>query len=516
MKPEILAMYLPQFHRIPENDAWWGEGFTEWTAVKSASPLFENHRQPVIPRDGNYYDLLSKETMEWQVDLMNKYDIFGLCIYHYWFRDGKKILERPAENLLAWKDLQTNYCFCWANESWARTWSNFGYSNVWAASFEMKSNYAGSGLLLEQQYGNSESWKEHFEYLLPFFEDNRYIKYQNKPVFVIYRPELILCLADMKQLWDRLAIEAGFEGIYFVLANCNESARELADLELVQEPKNTVRNGCLKKISGIQIEKPYDYDEAIEYSLSYISRNPNVSYGGFVRYDDTPRRGRNGILFNGGTPEKFETYMQKLLAKNEDCGSPWVFLNAWNEWGEGMYLEPDEQYGEAYLEALKKAQGEYRRYCGNYQHIWESKECKEIELAANELTINTLKGQLIKSQKQAEILHYWLLKKEMQRSFAAYLLSFGYKHVAVYGVGILGRHLISELANTEILVEYAIDMREDAKANSDIDVVRINDIKDNVDVIIVTVPHIYREICEEIRKYSNVKTISLEQIVMEC
>ena len=121
-----LAMYLPQFHRVPENDAWWGEGFTEWTAVKKAVPLFEGHEQPRTPLNSNYYDLMDKGTMEWQADLAKKYGIDGFCFYHYWFRDGRRILEKPAENLLQWKDIDMPFCFCWDPVSWARTWTKLG------------------------------------------------------------------------------------------------------------------------------------------------------------------------------------------------------------------------------------------------------------------------------------------------------------------------------------------------------------------------------------------------------
>lgn len=172
---KILALYLPQFHRVPENDEWWGEGFTEWTTVRNALPLFPEHEQPHIPKDNYYYDLLDKSTFQKQAEQIKNSGMDGICIYHYWFKNGRQILEKPAEKLLQWKDIQLPYCFSWAHEPWARTWGNFGDQNKWTSIYDKGKN-SDRELLLEQKYGNAVDWKRHFEYLLPFFSDNRYIK----------------------------------------------------------------------------------------------------------------------------------------------------------------------------------------------------------------------------------------------------------------------------------------------------------------------------------------------------
>ena len=138
MNSKIMAFYLPQFHRVPENDEWWGKGFTEWTAVKGAAPLFEGHYQPRVPLNHNYYNLLEHDTMAWQANLMKKYSIDGVCIYHYWFENGRRILEKPAENLLKWTDISMPFCFCWANETWSRTWEKLADANVWSIMYEPK------------------------------------------------------------------------------------------------------------------------------------------------------------------------------------------------------------------------------------------------------------------------------------------------------------------------------------------------------------------------------------------
>ena len=173
---KTIAMYLPQFYRTPENDEWWGDGFTDWTAMSKAKPLFKGHKQPKFPLHNYQYDLLKKETLLWQEKLMKQYHVYGLCFYHYWFKNGRKVLEKPAENLLKWKDIEIPFCFSWANESWGRSWSNLANTNIWASNFETHKEHIGNGILLEQDYGEKEEWIEHFNYLLPFFEDERWVK----------------------------------------------------------------------------------------------------------------------------------------------------------------------------------------------------------------------------------------------------------------------------------------------------------------------------------------------------
>ena len=164
---KIIAFYLPQFHEIPENNKWWGKGFTEWVNVKKARPLFENHNQPRVPLNKNYYNLLDEKTQKEQVKLANDYGLYGFCFYHYWF-DGKLLLEKPVEKFLENKSLDTHFCICWANEHWTNAWAN-----------------KEAKVLIEQKYGNKKEWKEHFDYLLNFFKDDRYIKENNKPLLVI-------------------------------------------------------------------------------------------------------------------------------------------------------------------------------------------------------------------------------------------------------------------------------------------------------------------------------------------
>lgn len=192
---KVIAFYLPQFHEIAENNEWWGEGFTEWVNVKNAKPLTKNHNQPHVPLNNNYYNLLNDDVKKWQIDLAKEYGIYGFCMYHYWF-NGHLLLEKPVEQFLKNKELDFPFCLCWANENW---------TNVWAAE--------GNKILISQTYGDQEEWERHFEYFLPFFKDNRYIKEDGCPLLVIYKPDIMENMNEIFDCWRKLAIKNGFNGL---------------------------------------------------------------------------------------------------------------------------------------------------------------------------------------------------------------------------------------------------------------------------------------------------------------
>ena len=194
---KIIAYYLPQFHEIEENNLWWGNGFTEWTNVKKAKPLFNGHSQPKVPLAHNYYNLLEEETMLYQNELSEKYGIYGFCFYHYWFK-GRKILEKPAENLLKWKHIKQKFCFCWANHTWKKSWNGT------------------QEILIPQLYGDITEWEEHFNYLITFFTDKRYIKKENKPIFLIYSSNEIPQFDERVKYYNQRCKDYGFDGIYIV------------------------------------------------------------------------------------------------------------------------------------------------------------------------------------------------------------------------------------------------------------------------------------------------------------
>lgn len=366
-----IAFYLPQFHEIEENNRWWGKGFTEWTSVKDAKPVFKGHIQPREPLNGYYYNLLDKDTMKWQAELAKKYRIYGFCMYHYYFKNGKKLLEKPAENLLKWKDIDIHFCFSWANESWIRTWSKLE-GNDWNESRDKsmgEMDVDKDGILAEQDYGNIEQWRDHYEYLRPFFKDSRYIKIDNQPVFLIYKTEKIECLNEMLDCWEDLAQKDGFSGICILATNSIHDNSSKIKGTVKFEPKFSQNNGlraravCINYICSVfkmlfgSYLKKWDYDKVWKNILkSYHNSDGKIYPGAFTAYDDTPRRGKNGEIFKNATPEKFCRYLSQLCRQcKENYNQEYVFINAWNEWAEGAHLEPDTVDGYKWLEAVKRA-----------------------------------------------------------------------------------------------------------------------------------------------------------------
>lgn len=506
---KIISMYLPQFHRTKENDEWWGDGFTEWSTVKRAERFSLSHYQPRVPLDSNYYNLLDKETMIWQANLMKQYGVDGQCIYHYWFKDGRQILEKPAQNLLQWQEIEMPFCFCWANESWARTWSNIGEKNSWANTFETEENRVGSGILLEQKYGREEQWKQHFDYLLPFFRDERYIKIKGKPVFLIYKASLIPCISEMIDKWREWAVENGFEGIYVIGANSNRKTESSLDAVLYHEPQRTMSIMNYRKPDRKNI-LTLDYDEVWNELLGIHSGNENTIYGGFVGYDDTPRRGREGIIIENATPEKFKVYLTELIAKNAANKNELIFLNAWNEWGEGMYLEPDEKYEYGYLNAVQFAKENYTEYLNKYEENSSKKDIalkKEIEFWTDKST---------RYEEYWRILDAWLCLKEEGILLERYFIERNIHSIAIYGVGILGKHLLREIGkeSEKVHIAYAIDRKADA-LHTDIKIYSPEDEFPKVDAIVVTAIYAFSDIRKQLEKRGYENIISLEEIVME-
>jgi len=232
--PKVIAIYLPQFHETDDNNRWWGKGFTDWESVKNSEKCFEGHEAPWTPLEENYYDLSKYETMKFQAEMAKKYGIGGFSFYHYYFEKGKMELELPAENLLKWQDIDMPFCFNWASASWIKSWSKIG-GDIWNEKYEKGEVDASNGILVRQDYGDKEDWQKHFEYLLPFFKDERYIRIDNKPMFIFYRPNEVKQLNPMVELWRKLATKAGLEGLYLIGVNTNISDMEL-DAAMLYEP----------------------------------------------------------------------------------------------------------------------------------------------------------------------------------------------------------------------------------------------------------------------------------------
>jgi len=361
MRP--IAMYLPQFHTFPENDSWWGEGYTEWTAVRQAKPLYRGHLQPRIPMAYEYYDLSEEDgrTFKRQAKLAKQCGIYGFCFYHYYF-DGKLLMEKPLEILLKHPEIDLKYCLCWANESWTRAW------------YDMEEE-----VLLEQTYGIDIDWEKHADYLVRFFKDERYIKIDNKPVLNIYRTGDIDDLAQMLNVFTKKAIDAGLEGLYVVgakTAGSLDERKELMDAWYYFEPGYTLKHDMgfmntlrynlgtgLRHLANGAARKNI-LERRIPISNIYkpiMKRNYAINEfpGILARWDNTPRRGYKGLVYMGASPEKFEKALRAIKKKIEGRENDFVYINAWNEWGEGAMLEPDTAERFGYLEAVKKVVEDY-------------------------------------------------------------------------------------------------------------------------------------------------------------
>ena len=364
-KVKFIAFYLPQFHEIEENNKWWGKGYTEWTSVMAALPLYRGHEQPRVPYRNNYYNLLNKDIMMWQSKISMQAGINGFCFYHYWFK-GKKVLEKPIENYLKWKDIPQQFCLSWANDSWVRSWSNV-QGTIWNSKIEKDVNvdHQNNGLLIEQDYGDQNVWKEHFDYLIEFFLDERYIKIDNKPLFLIHRPESIKRLTSMILFWNKLSHQYGFDGIHVVVTNPIKIYREPVCGCVYYEPARVFDYKPIKRriYESVHVRDEKKLVRRYSYTnlwIKILKSKPNQKMktylGAFVGYDDSPRRGYQGYIVKGNTPLKFQIFMQLLMKKwefSEQYGE-FIFITAWNEWAEGAYLEPDKKSRYEYLKALQK------------------------------------------------------------------------------------------------------------------------------------------------------------------
>jgi len=343
---KFIAFYLPQYHTIPENDNWWGKGFTEWVRVSKSVPLFEGHYQPRIPLE--YYDLSNTQTMIRQAALAKKYGLYGFCYYHYWFK-GKKLLEKPLDNMLECKDVDIPFCLSWANESWTRAWD--GNSKE---------------VLIEQEYGNEADWEEHINYLIPFFKDSRYIFIHGLPVLLIYKTRGYSKFDEMIAFWNQKIKQHGFSSIY-IIETLNSYQRKptcansCAILEF--EPMFTIApslprvKGLYNKLTALFSQKKYRlfcYDDVWKKILKRKRkiRRKEIYLGAFVDWDNTPRFKNRSTIFTSVSPTKFYYYLCRQIQRAK---TEFIFINAWNEWAEGAYLEPDHRNGYAYLEAVKKA-----------------------------------------------------------------------------------------------------------------------------------------------------------------
>lgn len=368
---KFLAYYLPQYHPIPENDKWWGTGFTEWTNVTKAKKLFSWHEQPILPGDLGFYDLRVPEVRQQQANLAKAYGLDGFIYYHYWFGNGRLLLQRPAEEVLASQKPDFPFCFCWANESWKGIWHGVQNSNI----------------LIEQTYPGEADIIAHFNYLLPFFKDERYIKVDGKPMFHIYKPYECTTLVQYLKIFNQLAKQNGFPGIYFIASRTNKKF----NIEQLMDDENgfSAITG-LEVFSKMRYESSYVYRSEIinrlyRYLKSILSNLPGkagdkfktevIDYAAavnhlvvnlqhkhhyfpvvFPNWDNSARSGYKSMIFKNANPILWKQYLKKVVDsyRTVNANNKFIIIKSWNEWAEGNYLEPDRKYGHAWLEALRE------------------------------------------------------------------------------------------------------------------------------------------------------------------
>jgi len=357
----LIAFYLPQFHPIPENDRWWGKGFTEWTNVAKAKPLFRGHYQPHVPADLGFYDLRVPETRIAQAEMARDHGIEGFCYWHYWFA-GKRLLERPFNEVLHSGEPDLPFCLAWANQSW---------TGVWHGSPET--------ILIEQTYPGMEDYQAHFYALLEAFGEDRYLRIGGKAAFVIFSPYGLPDAKRFTDCWRDLAVRSGLDGMYFIAIAARSWPFEEHgfDAAIVDnlgamlagsraQPLSRVDRIC-RKLTGKStqdwrrrdrsIPVLYEYKDAIRGALLPLTDDANQFPCVIPNWDNTPRSGARGVVLHNSTPDLFRSHLCQAIAEvaDRELDKRVIFVKSWNEWAEGNYLEPDQRFGKGYLEAIKDA-----------------------------------------------------------------------------------------------------------------------------------------------------------------
>ncbi len=358
-----IALYLPQYHPIPQNDKWWGKGFTEWTNVTKAKPLFKNHWQPRLPSDLGFYDLRVPESREIQAMLAKEYGIHGFCYWHYWF-GGQRLIERPFIDVVKTGKPDFPFCVAWANQTWQGTWHGISHNEV----------------LVEQNYPGVDDYTAHFYSLIDAFHDKRYIEVGGKKLVFIFRPMEIPNPQKFIALWQQLAIKEGLNGIHFVGMHMPTdwdpkisgydamvqnwlSRDKFKKFTLKQRIERKFFNGQIISMNHL-IEKSPNIVSYIDYINNYPEFElKNDEYPMvYVDWDNTPRAGKDGWLFDGSTPDLFGKLCTKAFEQtsNKNENEKIVIIKSWNEWAEGNYLEPDQKHGLAFLKSYKNSLNKFQ------------------------------------------------------------------------------------------------------------------------------------------------------------
>ena len=347
-----IAFHLPQYHPIPENDEWWGKGFTEWTNTAKAKPLFPGHYQPHVPADLGFYDLRLAEARAAQAEMAKRYGFEGFCYYHYWF-GGKQLLERPFAEILKSGEPDFGFCVCWANQTWTGIWHG-----------------APKRTLIEQTYPGNEDYRKHFEYLLPAFLDKRHITVDGKPVFLIYSPLEVPEVRRTMDLWREMASKAGLNGLFLVGVagphwNPKEHGFDASVSPGLPKLRGWVswRTPVKRLLQKYQKMKGWPTVHSYEKILSDLLNRPAPGIENYPcvipNWDNSSRSGSNGLVLHGSTPELFRRHFRDALELAKDLPEErrFVFVKSWNEWAEGNHLEPDLKYGHAYLRVVAEEMG---------------------------------------------------------------------------------------------------------------------------------------------------------------
>lgn len=344
-----LAFYLPQFHPIPENDQWWGPGFTEWTNTAKARPLFRGHVQPHLPADLGFYDLRVPETRQAQGELAREYGVEAFVYWHYWFGAGRRILERPFAEVLASREPSMGFALAWANQTWSGIWHG-----------------AADTVLLEQTYPGPEDDRAHFATVLPAFLDDRYLRVDDRPVFYVFRPEELPDPAAFVDRWQAMARAAGLPGLYLVaeVSDLLGAGPRFVDVDAAgfdagaymriparRSPLDVLRMRAGRKL----LHRPEVYRHAPDYQAAPTGISDRLQPVVYPNWDNTPRSGRRGLAVTGSTPELFARHVGQAAATLADRPEQerLLWVKSWNEWAEGNYLEPDQEFGHGWLDALR-------------------------------------------------------------------------------------------------------------------------------------------------------------------
>lgn len=353
----IIAFYLPQFHPVPENDEWWGKGFTEWTNVGKARSLFPGHYQPRVPADLGYYDLRVPETRKAQADMAREYGIEGFCYWHYWFGHGKRLLERPFNEVLASGEPDFPFCLAWANESWRGFYHGIKTKET----------------LIDQLYPGKEDYKAHFNAVLPAFKDSRYITVDGKPLFMIYHPfDNQEEISVFMKLWRELAVENGLKGIFFVgqtyhldserpgLEAMGFDAINVVRMFEYEHRKRSLYRKARRWHNWLGLPWIVSYEEASRCFVAPEDSEEAIIPTVIPNWDHSPRSGRQGLVLHRAEPEYFERHVKEVMKhlENKPAEHRIAFVKSWNEWAEGNYLEPDLRYGMRYLEVMRNCVGQ--------------------------------------------------------------------------------------------------------------------------------------------------------------